>query len=85
MKYWKKSNGEIGTKDDDAIVPDSVDVSESEYIAFANQQQDTTNDNSQSEYALIETDSERIEYIAKKTGLVRDGESDTKMDRARST
>lgn len=34
MKYWKKSNGECGTMDDDGFVPDSVEVSKTEYDNF---------------------------------------------------
>lgn len=34
MKYWKKNNGDCGTRDGKDIVPDSVDITKGEYDAF---------------------------------------------------
>lgn len=34
MKYWKKSNGDCGTIDDNGYVPDSIEILEVEYSAW---------------------------------------------------
>lgn len=34
MKYWKKSNGDCGTRGKNDVVPDSIDITKVEYDSF---------------------------------------------------
>lgn len=34
MKYWKKTNGDCGTRGNNDIVPDSVDIQKKEYDTY---------------------------------------------------
>lgn len=34
MKYWKKISGDCGTRSNNDVVPESVDITKAEYEAF---------------------------------------------------
>lgn len=72
MKYWKgkagtAKQGQLGTYD--AVpAPDSYEVTKADYDAWVAAQPVPTDP--KVEYSALLTDAERIQYIAKKIGLL---------------
>ena len=70
MKFWKKSNGVCGTMNDNGHVPDSVDITEQEYLDWVASQPVPKIIKQKAEFATMKSDSERISFIAKKLDLI---------------
>jgi hypothetical protein len=69
IRYWKKTNGDCGTMDNNGHVPDSVEISETEYNSWVEKIPIDKKDH-KTEFAKLKSDSERIEFIAKKLDLI---------------
>jgi hypothetical protein len=70
MKFWKKESGECGTMDDNGYVPDSEGITEEIYQEWISSQPVAKEVDHKSQYSVLESDSERIEFIAKKLDLI---------------
>lgn len=74
MKYWKKSNGDCGTVDDEGTVPDSVEISKDQYDEYilymaTIKPASASAIDDRVEYSKLTTDCEKIELIARKLSL----------------
>lgn len=75
MKYWKGKAGtvkagQLGTCDENSIVPDSVEATQAEYDLFVSGQTAVPEPDYVALYAAATTDAQRIGVIAQKSGLV---------------
>jgi hypothetical protein len=69
MKFWKKLNGDCGCMDDGGHVPDSVEISEQEYLDWVGAQPVLDVVDHKAEYSKLLTDQDKIDYIAKRLNL----------------
>jgi len=74
MKYWKGKSGTLkdgycGTMNDNGFVPDSVEISEQEYLDWVGSQSVPEAVDYKTEYGKLVTGSEKIDYIAKRLNL----------------
>lgn len=74
MKYWKgyigtTKEGQCGTMDDLASVPDSVEIPKAEYDAWMAIQPATVIPDHKSQYLAATTDAQRLRVIATLLGL----------------
>ncbi len=65
MKYWKKSNGDCGTMDNDGFVPDSEEATKAEYDAYIASLPVVPEIDHKDEFSKLLSADEKIDYIAK--------------------